>query len=96
MACNPYRYKTFLVSTNIALLFVGMAVFILGINMQQLLSSLPFIAISPIAGTIKAVIAAGFFILVTGVTGVGFACIESLWFFFLVSIFKRLLHFTIR
>ncbi|KAF8787172.1 hypothetical protein HNY73_008796 [Argiope bruennichi] len=79
MACTQSRCKTFLISSNVALLFVGLSVFILGLKMKDLLSVLLLIDVPLIAQAVKAVIATGFFISVAGITGIGGACYETLW-----------------
>ncbi|GFQ91585.1 uncharacterized protein TNCT_468321, partial [Trichonephila clavata] len=79
MACTQSGFKTFLVSSNVALLFVGLSLSILGVKMKQLLSALLLTDVPLIAQSVKAVIATGVFISVSGITGIGGAYSEILW-----------------
>ncbi|XP_015930413.1 uncharacterized protein [Parasteatoda tepidariorum] len=80
MSCSfsPKGYKAFLVCCNVALLFVGSAIFILGLKMKWTVESL-LMTVPVLAKAFKAVISTGFFVSVAGITGITGACYEILW-----------------
>lgn len=79
MVCSQSRCKTFLVSSNFALMFVGLVISILGFKMKQLLSALLLIDVPLIAQSVNALITTGGLISIAGITGVGGAYSETLW-----------------
>ncbi|KAG8194498.1 hypothetical protein JTE90_013251 [Oedothorax gibbosus] len=63
-------YKTFLLSCNVGLMFVGVSILVLGVKMHQLSAALSLAAVPLVGHAVRAVIATGALVSIAGISGV--------------------------